>query len=321
MAIAFPAARMASTDRAELAVHELGGGAPVVFCHGFPDLAFSFRHQLPALADAGFRAIAPDLPGVGATSRPRSIDAYGLHEIATDIAALLDVLSLERAVFVGHDFGALVAYELALSFPSRVAAVIGLVMPHSPAPPIPPTALWREALGESFYLLALLAPGAAARLERDVDRTIRYFFRRCRGLESDARPPLDVPGLALLDELAAPEAEWSRASLLTAEEHARYRDTYERTGFDGALCWYRNVDRNWERRRGRDERIEVPVLLVTAEHGAIVPAAHTAGMERLCPDLTRAHIEDAGHFVHQERPEEVNRVIIEFLRAKLRGAS
>ncbi len=293
---------------------ELGEGPAVVLLHGFPDLACSFRHQLPALAGAGFRAIAPDLPGVGASAHVGGAAPRTLARLAQHVVELLDARSIERAVFVGHDFGAKVAYELALAHPSRVAGVASLGMPHAPAPPVPPTTLYRSALGERFYLLALREDRAEERLARDVDRTVRYFFRSARGLAPGERAPFEVPSLALLDDLESDEATWARPSVLDAATHARIRDAYARTGFAGALTWYRAIDEDWAARRRRgSERIDAPVLLVTAGRSAIVPAEHTAGMESLCPALARVHVEDAGHHVHQEQPDAVNRALVGWL--------
>jgi pimeloyl-ACP methyl ester carboxylesterase len=315
---AFPASRRVRTNGVELAVHECGRGFPVLLVHGFPDLAYSFRHQLPALDAAGFRAIAPDLRGVGASERPAEIEAYDVEALTRDLVGVFDALGIERAAIVGHDHGATLAFELARRHPARVAGVAALVMPFSAAPPVPPTALYRAAFDPSFFLLAYQAPGhAEAALEADVDRTLRYFYRSARGVRPGEHRPFEVEGFALLDELRAPEPEWARPSLLAPAEHAYYREAFAKTGFAGALAPYRNLDRNWSLSRRLPETITAPVLMITAEHEVIVPAERSEGMEALCPDLTRVHVADAGHFVHQEQPERVDRALIDWLRARV----
>ena len=157
----------------ELHVAEVGSGPPVVLCHGFPELWYSWRHQLPALAAAGYRAVAPDMRGYGQSSIPRDVEAYDLPTVCNDMLGLLDDLDEERAVFAGHDWGASVVWQLALAHPDRVAAVVGMSVPFAPRAPAPPVSLLRAALGEDFYIVWFQQPGVAdAALARDPRRTL-----------------------------------------------------------------------------------------------------------------------------------------------------
>src|SRR5436305_1310914 len=165
--------RTVATNGIELHVAEEGQGRPVVLCHGFPELAYSWRHQLPALAAAGYRAVAPDMRGFGETSVPEDVDAYDLLTLCDDVLGLLDDLGEERAVFVGHDWGANVTWALALTQPERVEAVVGMSVPFAQRGAHPPTEVYRRRLGDGFYILWFQEPGVAdTALSRDVRRTI-----------------------------------------------------------------------------------------------------------------------------------------------------
>jgi len=160
----FPEARQVTTNGIRLAVHEQGAGIPVVLLHGFPELAYSWRYQLPALAAAGYRAIAPDLRGYGQSSKPMGVEQYTLQKLLADVVGLLDALHLERAYFVAHDWGALLAWQFALLLPERMAGLVALNIPFLPRPPAEPIAAMRASLGEHFYIVNFQDSDAADRL-------------------------------------------------------------------------------------------------------------------------------------------------------------
>jgi pimeloyl-ACP methyl ester carboxylesterase len=165
--------RQLAANGIELHVAEQGEGPPVLLLHGFPELWYSWRHQLPVLADAGFRAIAPDTRGYGGSSIPLPVHAYDLDTLALDCVELLDALGLGQAVVVGHDWGAQIAWHMAIAYPDRVAAVASLSVPFVPRAPLPPISVMREALGEDFYIVWFQQPGVADEaLARDVRRTL-----------------------------------------------------------------------------------------------------------------------------------------------------
>ena len=216
--------RQVRVDGVELHVAELGSGAAVILCHGFPELWYSWRHQLPALADAGYRAVAPDLRGYGESSIPTEVEAYDVLSLCGDLIGLLDELGEERAVFVGHDWGAIVVWTLAQAHPDRVSAVVGMSVPFLPRAPAPPVDIMRRAFGEDFYIVWFQEPGVADEaLARDVRRTLTtsrvWTAGWAEGNEEPKRP------------------EW-----LTEEDLRVYVETFERTGFTGGLSYYRNFD-------------------------------------------------------------------------------
>jgi pimeloyl-ACP methyl ester carboxylesterase len=283
----------------ELHVVEEGEGPLVVLCHGFPELAFSWRRQLPALATAGFHAVAPDMRGFGASSAPAAVEAYDVVSLCGDMCGLLDVLGEQDAVFIGHDWGASVVWQLATLHPERVRAVAGLGVPFVPRAPAPPLPIMRRHLGEDFYIVWFQTPGVAdAALARDVRRTLttsRQWTKQWAD-EDGLRPPKRPP--------------W-----LSEDELGVYVDAFQRTGFTGGLNWYRNIDRNWELTADvADRRVEQPAFFLTGELDPVrrfMPAeAMTGWVTDLRADIV---IPGAGHWVQQQEPGAVNAALLGFL--------
>ncbi|TDO14450.1 pimeloyl-ACP methyl ester carboxylesterase [Mycobacterium sp. BK086] len=288
-----PTEQLVDGDGVRLRVLQAGDpGAPVVIlAHGFPELAYSWRHQIPALAAAGYHVLAPDQRGYGGSSAPEAVEAYDIHALTGDLVALLDHVGAEQAVFIGHDWGAMVVWHTALLHPDRVRAVAGLSVPPIPRARTRPTQRWREKFGEDFYMLRFQEPGKAdAEMAADVTTTMRGMF-------NDLTP-------------AAPPG-W-----ITDDEFDHYVTEFSRTGFTGALNWYRNYDRNWESTPQLTEaRITVPSLFVGGTADPIAPTMNPArAREVVAGPYTEMWIEGAGHWVQQERPDEVNRILLEFLR-------
>ncbi|WP_431238548.1 alpha/beta fold hydrolase [Mycolicibacterium aichiense] len=288
--------RLVDVDEVRLRVLEAGDpGAPVVvLAHGFPELAYSWRHQIPVLADAGYHVLAPDQRGYGGSSAPGAIEAYDIHRLTGDLVALLDSEvggGAAQAVFIGHDWGAMVVWHTALLHPDRVRAVAGLSVPPIPRARSRPTERWREKFGEDFYMLRFQEPGKAdAEMAADVAATMREMF-------TDLSP-------------SAPPGWISDA------EFDHYVAEFGRTGFTGALNWYRNYDRNWESTpQLAGAHITVPALFVAGTADPIAPTMNPArAREVVAGPYTERWIDGAGHWVQQERPEDVNRILLEFLR-------
>ncbi len=326
-----PPVAYAETDAGPLAFYEIGPrhGVPIVFSHGFPELAFSWRHQLHALAAAGRWAIAPDQRGYGLSARPEAVEAYDIEHLTSDMVALLDHLGVEKAIFCGHDWGGVVVWQMPILHPDRVAGVIGLNTPFMPRAPADPIAIMRRRFGERMYIVHFQTPGEAdAVLAADTDKTMNFFMRKppvgsppaVGGLSSsvladgEARPASAGSTFALVDMLAAYDpANDSRPTFLTADEMAAFVETFRRTGFTGGINWYRNFTRNWERAAGRPDRVEVPSLMIMAEKDAVLPPSAADGMEAFVPDLDKVLIRDSGHWTQQEQPEAVNRAILAWL--------
>ena len=292
------------------------GRPPVVFCHGFPELAYSWRHQLPALAAAGFRAIAPDQRGYGGSSRPEAIADYGLGQLCGDLADLLDALDIERAVFVGHDWGGFVAWAMPVLFPERCAGVVGLCTPYTP---FPTTEFLKMMFGddpEQMYMLWFQEPGVA---EATLDAQPGLVFEKltvggtdpavlaeagmAREGGASFNPFIDLESLPALGR-----------PLLNADELAVYTSTFERTGFRGGINWYRNIDANGAAYPDVGKQLlELPSLMICAEWDPALPPALAAGMPSTCSDLEMHTIEQAGHWVQQEFPDQVNSLLVDWL--------
>ena len=220
--VAFPEPTMIKTNGIDMAVYEMGpkDGIPVVMCHGFPELAYSWRHQLPALAAAGFRAIAPDQRGYGRTSQPEQDRGLRHHPSDGDLAGMLDALGLKKAIFVGHDWGGLVVWMMPLLHPERVAGVIGVNTPFLPRAPMDPIAAMRAVYGENMYIVYFQTPGVAdAVLAKDVGKTFRFFMRKGgTTAEEFAKRPQEERNLELVHALQSDESGWPGELVMSPEE-------------------------------------------------------------------------------------------------------
>ena len=317
--VAFPQPTMVKTSGIDMAVYEAGpkNGLPVVLCHGFPELAYSWRHQLPALGAAGFRAIAPDQRGYGRTSRPEKIEDYDMTHLTGDLIGLLDAMGLKDAIFVGHDWGGLVVWNLPLMHPERVRGIIGVNTPFLPRPPMDPIAAMKLRFGEDMYIVFFQKPGVAdAILAKDVGRSFRFFMRKGTTAEEFAKRPQEERNLALVKALETDESRWPGTALLTDEEMKFFVDTYKRTGFTGGINWYRNFSRNWRLSGTLEQKVRVPSLMIMAEDDVVLSPAMADGMERFVPDLEKALIKRCGHWTQQEHPGEVNEIMIAWLKKR-----
>ena len=292
--------RRLATNGIELQVLDEGRGPLVVLCHGFPELAFSWRHQVPALTDAGFRVIVPDLRGYGASSAPVELEAYDVVALCGDLRGLLDALDEEQAAFVGHDWGAWLAWQLAVLHPERVRAVAALSVPFVPRAPARPLAIMRQNLGEPFYIVWFQQPGVAdAALARDVRRTLTTSRQWTSQWAEDAGPPP------------------RRAAWMSERELAVYVEAFERTGFTGGLNWYRNIDRNWElTAEVAERRVQQPALFMTGEQDPVRTFMPAAAMHGWVSDLRgEIVVPGAGHWLQQQAPAAVNAALLEFLHS------
>jgi pimeloyl-ACP methyl ester carboxylesterase len=316
--------RVIETNGVRLHTVEAGeSGAPVVvLAHGFPELAYSWRHQIPALAAAGYHVLAPDQRGYGHSTRPTDIAAYNVADLSADLIGLLDDVGAEKAVFVGHDWGAPVAWGSAQLHPDRVAAVVGLSVPPVPRSQIPPTQAFRAIFGDNFfYMLYFQEPGAAdAELAADPARTITRMLGGL-ALSDDPETGLRMirPGPAGFVE-RLPEQDGLPA-WISAHEVDHYVAEFTRTGFTGGLNWYRNMDRNWEIMADPPvATIDVPAMFIG---GTADPVASFMRSDRATEVVTGRYrevlIDGAGHWLQQERPDRVNELLLEFLSSLKTG--
>lgn len=316
-------ATFASLGDVTLAYWEAGprSGVPVVFLHGFPELAYSWRHQLAACEAAGRWAIAPDQRGYGLSSRPHAVEAYDMACLTGDVVGLLDHLGVEKALICGHDWGGLAAWRMPLMHPDRVAGVIGLNTPFMPRLPIDPLALFEARYGPDMYILFFQSEGAAEALfEADVERTLRFFFRRPDMTQEEfAALPPERRSLALHKALAVYDPAADDRQLLAPDELAVYVEAFNRTGFRGPINWYRNMRRNWQTSEGEAMRIDVPCLMITAEHDLVLAPAMASRMPEQIADLETALVKGSGHWTQQQEPNAVNRLILDWLDRRFPG--
>ena len=292
-------------------VAEQGDGPLVVLLHGFPEIWYSWRHQLDALADAGYRVVAPDQRGYGTTDRPAEIDQYTIMHLVGDVVGLIHALGEEQAVVVGHDWGAMVAWSTALLRPDVVRGVVGVSVPPLPRGPVPPLTVTRERFGEGFYQNHFQQPGIAdAELAKDVDASLRKILA---GVPA-GQPPTAGAEPGFLTAMAAPAAlpEW-----ISEHELAVFVEQFTASGFTGPINWYRNLDRNWELTAAwQDAPITPPSLYISGERDIVRTFyALDDAARAIVPNLRGVvDVPDCGHWTQQERPAVVNAALLDFLR-------
>lgn len=302
----------------DLHVLDAGEGYPVVLAHGFPELAYSWRHQIPALAAAGCRVLAPDQRGYGRSSRPEPVEDYDITHLTGDLLALLDDIGEEKAVFVGHDWGALVVWQLSLLAPERVAGVVGMSVPFLPRPPAPTTQILRAVAGDSFfYMLYFQEPGVAdADLGRDPAVTMSRMLAGLSSVDAatDTAAALADDGRGFVERLPEPDG---LPAWLDQAELDHYIAEFTRTGFTGGINWYRNLDRNWElTEKLAGAKVVPPALFIGGSDDPVLLMTPPAVMDGWLQDPRGTVLVDgAGHWVQQEKPAEVNAALLSFIDA------
>jgi pimeloyl-ACP methyl ester carboxylesterase len=311
--------RTVHVNGVDLAVTEAGDVAnpTVVLSHGFPEGAYSWRHQLPALAAAGYHAIAPDQRGYGHSSAPRDVSAYGIRELTGDLVGLLDDLGKDDAVWVGHDWGAMIVWEGARLHADRVRAVGGVSVPAT-AWPGPPTQLMRAVYQDNFFYILYFQPVGPAETELDADPfdTITKVYWGASGegfaLPTEMRP---MAGQDFLTSAPTPPPlPWS---WLSEADARHYADEFAHSGFFGAVSYYRNLDANYEVLKdiGLDS-LTMPTFFIGGSKDvvAVMDPTGIARMESMLPNFLGAVVLDGvGHWVQQERPAEFNEALLGFL--------
>jgi pimeloyl-ACP methyl ester carboxylesterase len=304
--------RDVTTNGIRMHLIEQGTGPLVILCHGWPELGFSWRHQLPALAAAGYRVVVPDMRGFGLTEAPHEIDAYHILQLVGDVVGLVGALAEKQAILIGHDWGAALTWAAAMMRPDLFPAIAILSVPRRARGPARPLDILRHQGIHHFYWQYFQQPGVAeAEFERDVAFTLRsafsgrissLFVDPKTGFLGDPSAPRPLPGWIAEDELAV------------------FVESYRRTGFRGGLNWYRNIDRNWELTAPwHDALIYQPTLFIAGTRDPVIggPMGEAALRElpAIVPGLKRQLlIEKAGHWIQQERPQEVNQALIQFLQ-------
>ncbi|MBE7555427.1 MAG: alpha/beta hydrolase [Anaerolineales bacterium] len=312
--------RFVETNGITMHIAEQGQGPLVVLCHGFPECWYSWRHQLSALAEAGYHAVAPDQRGYGQTDRPEPIAAYNIFQLTGDIVGLVHALGEEQAVVVGHDLGAPVAWHCALLRPDLFRAIVLLSVSYvsrSWKDPRPTEAMKQMAGDKHFYQLYFQEPGKAeVELEADVRKTVRMLLYSASG---DPPPEqrwrfLFNKSERLMDTGTQPDI---LPAWLTEQDIDYLTREFERTGFRGSLNWYRNIDYRWEQTPFLSgAKLHQPALFVGGEADAFIARRRAAfdALEESVPNLwKKVLLAGGGHWIQQERPAEVNQLLIEFL--------
>ena len=303
----FPQPTRIAVNGVELEVFEAGRenrGKPIVLCHGWPEHAFSWRHQMRALAAAGYHVIVPNQRGYGNSSRPAAVTDYDIAHLTGDLVALLDHYGYERATFVGHDWGAMVVWGLALLHPTRVDRLVNLSLPYQERGERPWIEVLEQFLGPDYYFVHFnRQPGVAdAVLDANTARFLRNLYRK----NEPARAP--EPGMAMIN-LATSNTP-SGEPLMSESELAVFVSAFEASGFTGSINWYRNLDRNWHLLAEIDPIIKQPALMIYGDRD-VIPKS-----ERLpvfVPNVEQISL-DCGHWIQEEKPEETNEAILSWLR-------
>ena len=305
--IGFPQPSMIAVNGIELEVFEAGqenAGNPIVLCHGWPELAFSWRHQMDALAAAGYHVIAPNQRGYGNSSRPAEVSDYDIVHLSGDLVGLLDHFGYQGATFVGHDWGANVVWSAAVLHPTRVSKVVALSVPYMERGEIPPLAFIEAIVGsDSYFVHFNRQPGVA---DAVFDANARQFLRNLYRKNEPAAEP--EPGMPLIN---VAHAETPRGEPVMSEgELAVFVDAFEASGFTPSVNWYRNVDRNWELMEDVDPIVRQQALMI---YGARDTVMRAPNLEAFVPRVEVVEL-NSGHWIQQELPEETTRLILEWLQ-------
>lgn len=305
----FPEPSLIAVSGIELEVFSKGTGRPLVLCHGWPEHAYSWRHQIEPLAQAGYHVIVPNQRGYGASSRSDAVEAYDINQLTGDLTGLLDHFGYEDACFVGHDWGAIVVWNMAMMHRSRVSAVANLSVPFMERGPTEWVGFWETHLGGDFYIVHFnRQPGIAdAVFAEHCEQFLRNMYRTDQWLS----PPAELaPGMPMIQ--MAKGADMPGQLLMSEDELNVFIDAFNQSGFTGGINWYRNFSRNWEIIGDYEQRITQPTLMLYGDYD-MVPKSDT--LENFVADL-EVQAFPCGHWIQQEKPEETNVALLDWLGRK-----
>lgn len=290
----------------ELEVFQAGPvGQPIVLCHGWPDHAETWTAQVSALVQAGFHVIAPNQRGYGRSSRPTEVSDYGLEHLTADLVGLLDHFGYASATFVGHDWGAMVVWGLALLHPERVDRVVAFSVPYQVRTPQPWVAFLEQLLGPEHYMVDFnRRPGAADRiLEANTERFLRNLYRK----NLPPAEPTPGNGMVQLALAVTPAGD----PLLSDSQFHRLLSAFQHSGFSPSIHWYRNLDHNWALLADVDPIISKPALMIYSTQD---PVQASPLLREFVPRVEILEL-DAGHWIHREQPEATNHALLDWLAA------
>jgi pimeloyl-ACP methyl ester carboxylesterase len=303
----FPEPTLISVNGVELEVFEANqqnAGKPIILCHGFPEHAYSWRYQIPALAAAGYHVIVPNQRGYGNSSRPTEVTDYDIEHLTGDLIALLDHYGYVDATFVGHDWGANVVWNLALLHPKRVNKIINLALPYQERGEQPWIEIMEAIFGGDFYFVHFnRQPGVAdAILNENASRFLRNIFRK------NLAPAPPEPGMLMINLARAEKPNGD--PLMNDNDLSVFVSAFESSGFTGGINWYRNLDRNWHLLADVIPRIHQPTLMIYGEQDMIPKSEN---LKNIVPNLDSVSL-DCGHWIQQEKPEETTQAILKWLK-------
>jgi pimeloyl-ACP methyl ester carboxylesterase len=320
-----PRTRFVDTNGIRLRIAEMGEGPLVIFLHGFPESWYSWRHQLPALAQAGFHAVAPDMRGYGKSDKPAAVEAYDIRQLTADVVGIIDAMGEKTAVVVGHDWGSIIAWNCLLLYPERFTGLVPMSVPYSGRAPVSPLETMKKTYGDNFfYILYFQEPGVA---EAEFDKDPRAILSRLYLSPDSPREPPEItdPKRAAGGWTGRLGAAKGLPPWLTQADLDYYVTEFTEAGFRGGINYYRNFHRNWEitpELTGRT--IPQPVLFIAGEQDGVIRGANaeqlTKSMSSVATDLRGVTlVPSAGHWVQQERPAETNAALLSFLRSLSRA--
>tara|TARA_X000000950_G_scaffold289361_1_gene412363 strand:+ start:4053 stop:4997 length:945 start_codon:yes stop_codon:yes gene_type:complete len=306
----FPQAELIAVNGIELEVFSAGDGKPLLLCHGWPEHAYSWRHQIQPLVDAGYHVIIPNQRGYGASSRPADIAAYDIENLTGDLAALLDHYGYDQALFVGHDWGAIVVWNMAMLHRDRVTGVINLSVPFMQRGPSEWVGFWEKMLGGDFYIVHFnRQPGVADQVF--ADHTEQFLRNMYRTNQWRFPAPKIGSGMPLINMAKAPHlaAGMPGELLMSDVELQVFIDAFNQSGFSGGINWYRNFSRNWEILGAYEQHIYQPTLMIYGDYDSVPKSDNLA---EFVSTLSVASL-DCGHWIQQERPEQTNQLMLDWL--------
>ncbi len=310
--------RVIEVNGLQMRLAEAGSGPLVVLLHGFPESWYSWRHQLRALADAGFHAVAPNQRGYPGTDSPAAVTDYTILHLVGDVVGLIGALGEQNAAVIGHDWGAPVAWHTALLRPDLVRGVGGLSVPFTARTPVPALTAARDAFGEAFYQLYFQRPGVEKEFEADLTESFRRSLFGLSGNNPEVRRLLVPEGQRFFDGWISPD---ELPAWLTERDLAAYVEEFAESSFFGPLNWYRNIDHNWALTAPWEgARITPPALFLAGDRDPVMSwydaSTLEASLRTLVPNLRRFElVPGVGHWIQQERPEVTNAALIEFAAA------
>mgnify|MGYP002865716850 FL=1 len=312
--------RYIETNGIRMRLATMGDSGPlVIMAHGWPESWYSWRHQIKAVAEAGYRVVAPDMRGYGGTDAPPDVEDYDIVTIAADIVGIVDAYGEDQAILIGHDWGSIVAWNTVLLHPERFSALVAMSVPYSGRAAESPLVSWRNAYGDNFYyILYHQEPGVA---EAEYDADPRGILSRLYLSPDSPRHPPQVTDRhrsagGWIPRLGAPVGlpDW-----LTEEDLDYFVKQFSAAGFRGGVNYYRNFHRNWEiTPQLANARVTVPTLFIAGENDVVIAGASQGRLEgamrRVVDDLRGVILlPEAGHWIQQELPEETNAALLEFL--------